>query len=162
MIIRLGGWLQGENRVFEGEDPDALAGFHDSLVRITGPVRYNLAASLAGNELLVRGSLSVEVSARCSRCGEWTASCCSEPKFLRSIPIKTLHDVINLTEDIREDTLLSFPSNFVCSPSCKGLCLVCGANLNHAACSCLPKQGRDEWQILDKWLKDRPEGRPRA
>ena len=108
MIIRLGVWARGEDRVFEGEDNDALGDFQDALVRITGPVRYSLVAHLAGNELLVRGSLAVEALARCARCGEWAASICSEPKFLRSIPIDTLHDVINLTEDIREATLLSF------------------------------------------------------
>ena len=43
---------------------------------------------------------------------------------------------VDLTEDVREELLLAVPSCFYCSPDCKGICPMCGANLNHETCSC--------------------------
>jgi uncharacterized protein len=162
MILQLGGWARNEDRVFEGEDPDALRDFQDPLIRLQSPIRYRLTAHLAAGELLVRGEVSVAVSARCGRCGEWRDAVFRAPDFLRSIPVRTLNDVINLTEDIREDTLLAFPANFVCSASCQGVCPECGANRNQAACSCSLKNGHAGWRALDTWQPAQPSGRAGA
>ena len=35
-----------------------------------------------------------------------------------------------------EDIFLSFPTNFLCKDDCKGLCPVCGKNLNDGPCGC--------------------------
>ncbi len=43
---------------------------------------------------------------------------------------------LNLDELIREDIYLSLPSRFLCSENCKGLCPVCGADLNEEKCNC--------------------------
>jgi len=41
---------------------------------------------------------------------------------------------INLTPLVREYMLLEVPINPICKPDCKGLCLVCGGNLNETQC----------------------------
>ena len=41
---------------------------------------------------------------------------------------------INLRPLIREYMLLDIPIKPLCSPDCKGLCLVCGENLNESNC----------------------------
>jgi uncharacterized protein len=41
---------------------------------------------------------------------------------------------INLTPLVREYMLLAVPISPVCSPDCKGLCPICGENLNEVAC----------------------------
>ncbi len=46
------------------------------------------------------------------------------------------HQEIDLTELLRQEILLHFPTSLVCSGSCKGLCLKCGANLNDKDCNC--------------------------
>ena len=43
-------------------------------------------------------------------------------------------DVIDITEDIRQELILASPMIPVCQTSCRGLCLICGQNLNVAAC----------------------------
>lgn len=35
---------------------------------------------------------------------------------------------------LREDMILSMPARFLCRPDCKGLCPVCGADLNAGEC----------------------------
>jgi uncharacterized protein len=43
---------------------------------------------------------------------------------------------VELDAIVREQVLLALPSYPVCKDSCKGLCPVCGANLNDRECGC--------------------------
>ncbi len=43
---------------------------------------------------------------------------------------------IDLSKDIRDMILLSLPMTPICSESCKGLCQVCGIDLNKEDCDC--------------------------
>lgn len=47
---------------------------------------------------------------------------------------------LDLDELIRTDILLELPTKFLCKPDCKGLCPVCGKNLNIGSCNCNPHQ----------------------
>lgn len=44
---------------------------------------------------------------------------------------------INLSEIAVTDLLLQLPSKFLCHEDCKGLCMVCGCDLNESECDCL-------------------------
>jgi uncharacterized protein len=44
--------------------------------------------------------------------------------------------VIDLDPIVREQILLALPGYPVCGESCRGLCSVCGANLNERECGC--------------------------
>jgi len=46
------------------------------------------------------------------------------------------NDEIDLGQLMREQFLLSVPMKPLCGDLCKGLCPVCGTNLNRAACDC--------------------------
>lgn len=46
---------------------------------------------------------------------------------------------LSLDEMIREQVLLAVPMRPLCSEDCKGLCAVCGADLNKGACGCPPE-----------------------
>ncbi|AKU91248.1 YceD family protein [Vulgatibacter incomptus] len=43
---------------------------------------------------------------------------------------------IDLAPIVREQILLALPMDSLCRDDCKGLCQVCGLNLNEGACSC--------------------------
>ncbi len=43
---------------------------------------------------------------------------------------------IELDEAIWPNVLLSINTKYLCQPGCKGLCPVCGADLNETSCSC--------------------------
>ncbi|MGM9540479.1 YceD family protein [Anaerovibrio sp.] len=45
-------------------------------------------------------------------------------------------DVIELAPVIRDVLLSDQPLNNICNADCRGLCLKCGANLNHGDCGC--------------------------
>ena len=43
---------------------------------------------------------------------------------------------LDITGDIRQEILLSYPVKFLCRENCEGLCPECGKNLNGGFCSC--------------------------
>ena len=45
-------------------------------------------------------------------------------------------DVIDMHDLVREQVLLALPEKPLCSRSCKGLCPICGADLNTEVCEC--------------------------
>ena len=45
-------------------------------------------------------------------------------------------DSVDLTKILLEILIIAIPYKVLCTNLCKGLCPVCGINLNHKACSC--------------------------
>ena len=43
---------------------------------------------------------------------------------------------IDISHVVSQVVLSSFPQSVLCSPNCKGLCSVCGENLNYDTCDC--------------------------
>jgi uncharacterized protein len=48
---------------------------------------------------------------------------------------------IDLDEIIKEQIYLSLPMKVLCSDQCRGLCPICGMNLNVSDCHCHREQG---------------------
>ncbi len=42
-------------------------------------------------------------------------------------------EIINLKNTIQEQVVMEFPLKALCKPDCKGLCPICGADLNSRA-----------------------------
>lgn len=59
---------------------------------------------------------------------------------------------INLEPLLREYALLEFPINPICKPDCKGLCPVCGEDLNLADCGHRPESD-SPFSVLKDLLK---------
>jgi uncharacterized protein len=59
-------------------------------------------------------------------------------------------NVIDLTSAVRDAVLLSVPMKPLCSAQCKGLCPVCGEDLNHTECSCSVHVADARWDALRK------------
>lgn len=51
---------------------------------------------------------------------------------------------IDITDFVRQEIILHFPPIPVCSKSCKGLCPLCGADLNDNPCDCKPLKAEQE------------------
>jgi uncharacterized protein len=56
--------------------------------------------------------------------------------------------VVDISGLAREATVLAVPSQIICSPECRGLCPVCGQNLNAGPCECPPQMGDERWSAL--------------
>lgn len=58
--------------------------------------------------------------------------------------VDTKNMKIDLTDMIRQEIILHFPLNLVCSSGCKGLCPVCGRDRNKEKCDCKVKNDFQE------------------
>jgi uncharacterized protein len=61
--------------------------------------------------------------------------------------------VIDLDPVVREQLLLALPGYPVCREDCKGLCTVCGVNLNERDCGCDRHVPDPRWAALEKFGK---------
>lgn len=44
---------------------------------------------------------------------------------------------IDLRPDVEQEIIMALPQQKMCRPECKGLCIVCGGNLNSSQCDCV-------------------------
>ena len=120
-----------------------------------GDITYRLSAVMAGADLIVTGTASVSLATVCARClDDIRVTIAVKDLCFHFEKVRDLE--IDLTDDVREELLLAVPSCFYCSPDCKGICPMCGTNLNHASCACDRQQAEPEpddapspWDQLD-------------
>lgn len=145
------GQVRQRPRRFTGEEPAAILELdHETQFQLTSDVRYALTAQRFAADLLVRGVLAVDVRSRCARCGESITRTVRDDAFACSFPLSAANELIDLTADIREAILLALPINFMCSETCRGVCVRCGVNLNKAPCTCGKPRPAIAWGALDQ------------
>ena len=66
--------------------------------------------------------------------------------------VEVKNDTLDLDELLREDILLELPTKFLCREDCRGLCSVCGKNLNKGPCGCTVSEGDPRMQVLKDLL----------
>jgi uncharacterized protein len=167
-VLELG---EGENFLESQETPESLEmGSLSSAFK--SEIRIKLWLHRHENEIVVRGTASFTVTEECSRCLEsydrkfdvqFEVFCDKigarrEEQGAREAEGETFtafHDgkVLELGPCLREAIVLAFPIKPLCKEDCKGLCPVCGKNLNEGTCNC-PKDKLDaRWSILDRLTK---------
>ncbi len=62
--------------------------------------------------------------------------------------------MLDLRAAVRETWLLTAPAFVQCTEECKGLCAVCGTNLNESSCNCAPTKADTRWDALLKHQSD--------
>jgi uncharacterized protein len=58
-----------------------------------------------------------------------------------------------LEDTLREQVLLAAPVKMVCREECKGLCPICGRNLNQEQCDCEQRLSDPRWDALSEIKK---------
>ena len=97
------------------------------------------------NRISVKAEVNAMADTRCSRCLEpirisvkadldalFDHQLDPEDPDLYSFEAST----VELTDAVRDALLLELPMRILCSEDCKGLCPVCGINLNKGTCTC--------------------------
>ncbi len=146
---------------WRGEDP----GLEFFQAHIQGTV------SLAkhGHDILVRGHLKGELGLACSRCLEpFTAPVetdfdlllapapsgarpAEEELSARELDLDFYQgETVDLEAIVREQIILMAPFKPLCREDCRGLCPVCGLNLNRETCSCPVEKSNSPFAQLAK------------
>lgn len=102
-------------------------------IRLAEPFSVEAFMTLAERELIVNVNIRCPLRLTCARCLEEFESTVA-PSTVLTYPVKP-DDVVDITEDIRQEIILAYPMVPVCRPDCKGLCSACGQNLNLASCA---------------------------
>ena len=95
-------------------------------------VAVSAFATKAEREIVVRADIRCMVRLSCARCLTEFEQELSTSGMWAYEAMAT--DVIDLTDDVRQEVILAYPMVPVCSPGCCGLCAVCGQNLNTGTC----------------------------
>lgn len=137
--------LVGEKTFAYDLTPEELEIKSDEL-KIEGTVKTEGRMSNAGDVLLLKAVMSARVHRICGRClKEFTAVTKAEavekfyPAGAENIEQDAFvydSDVIDITKPLREGLLLAEPMQALCKQDCRGLCPVCGADLNDGDCGC--------------------------
>ncbi len=147
-------------------DADRLEySFGEFPLLVKNPVRITVVKDEEGY-LNIHGSASVTVQIPCDRCLKNTevplelsfddrvhAGGAGSPAEAESVPKDDTDDegssfepdyylegyYLDVDKLLFGEALLNWPSRVLCREDCKGLCPVCGQNLNHGECGCVRK-----------------------
>lgn len=164
------GRLDREGTVLvEAQVPADDALWRDSGMEWSAPVDVRLRASYAGSgQVVVRGRVSGTLKQECRRCLRPV-----QAKFDEEITLVFDADAteeesdggeafvfdpssgnLDLSEAVRGEVILASNPYVVCHSECKGLCPMCGDDLNEGACDCTVEEVDPRWETL-RTLKDR-------
>ena len=134
----------------KAEEPGEILGLSeaDGFVA-SGAVACDLYVQMVDGVLIVRGTLSAPVEARCARCTQFFSTTVTDSGFLRDFPDVQGVEEVDITEDLREAVMLSLPHSPLCDESCKGLCVQCGKDLNDGSCGCRRREESGSWGALN-------------
>ena len=97
------------------------------------------------NRISLRAAATATVHSRCSRClepvqvperAEIDALYAKQPDPEDPDLYGFEAHALALEDAVKDALLLELPLQFFCKPDCKGLCPVCGVNLNKHTCTC--------------------------
>lgn len=123
------------------------------------PIKTRLRAIRVGDIVEVEGNIETSMRLACSRClNDFETRLASRfaLTYSRESPADTEEfgekeielsandmgliyfsgEEINLLHGIQEQIVMALPLQPLCQESCKGLCSICGANLNEGSCGC--------------------------
>ena len=147
MALDVGSALKNPGQVFSFTEAVKLPGMD-----ILGdPVRFEGVAvtgeyfCTGDNRISLRANVEAVVHTRCSRClepvqealrADIDALYAKQPDP-EDPDLYTFEAHALALEDAAKDALLlALPLQFLCKPDCRGLCPVCGGNLNRNTCTC--------------------------
>jgi len=142
--------IRDQPKIFTGElPPEALDLQALDGARNLEPIAYDLRITIAGEEVLLQGSLELPLEFECVKCAQFFKTTQKSASFARSFSLNEVPEGLDLGPELREELLLTFPTFPQCSPTCLGLCLKCGTNLNQTTCDCVTTNEDHRWSALD-------------
>ena len=117
-----------------------------SEIKHIDPLNLSGKVTKYGNTANVDVKVKTVFSLRCSRClEEFTKAIDKDYSF--NYPTEGDNRFVDISNDIRQELILGYSVKNLCKDDCKGLCPVCGKNLNQEKCNCqtkpIPKISRE-------------------
>lgn len=110
---------------------------------LKSPLRVCGDASYDGQIVNLKGNITAIIEVQCSRCLEsfdYHLDVEFDEDFSKLEHNEETYfieeEFIDLEDMVIDNVILSMPLKFLCSEECKGLCTICGKNLNKYQCDC--------------------------
>lgn len=139
-------------------------------------VKGTVRLTRTDRSILAKGSIQTEIELTCSRClspFNCPLTLTIEEEYFPTTDIYSgtplplpdepgcftidEHNILDLTEAIRQYAILAIPMKPLCHQDCAGLCPTCGANLNLSSCNCPPSPTDPRWSKLQELVRTEPE-----
>jgi uncharacterized protein len=118
----------------------------------------------SGDDYLLRAQIRGELETPCARCLEPARVAVDAPLVVTFVPADRDSDgdvglgddpdvvtfagsEIDVADEVRDEILLAIPVGPLCTPTCRGLCPVCGGNRNLVPCDCVERQRQGESKL---------------
>jgi uncharacterized protein len=156
MLLNLSTFRTAHERVTQVHAPGVFEDDQDSF-RVVVPVTLAFDIYKEEAQFRLAGRIQTTLELTCSRCLEpfaWPVDGVFDLRYLphaqntgegeREIEEDDLstafyeNETIDLGQLMREQFHLALPMKPLCGEACRGLCPVCGTNLNRGACACRP------------------------
>lgn len=117
----------------------------DRKITFNSSLNFNGEAINIGKSILITGTIQISLFLNCDRCLNNYSTNLSIPysenfSFDNDSENKNLNEItedsIDLWKSVNSEILLSLPMKALCNKNCKGICQVCGINLNNTSCNC--------------------------
>ncbi len=141
-------------------------------IKIIKPFKAVMRVEKKVNEVFIKGIVNGEVELQCSRCLKDYIMPIKTIFEITYHPVEILNkeELVELKKDemevdfyreglidtediIRDQILLNIPMKPLCSENCKGLCPVCGIDLNEFKCQCEKKEIDPRFAVLQSLLR---------
>jgi uncharacterized protein len=155
------------------EEKDSLLGYLETVPKIDfdfeTPLESEASIRKSGQSLLIKGKVAVQLRLHCVRClKEFTYPLASAFELtlhpLKGTPFEEEAELgegdmessyfdgeeIRLSEIACEQIFLEIPYQPLCHEDCKGLCPVCGNDLNLSSCGCTKEEFVSGFSALKK------------
>ena len=145
-------------------------------VKFPSPIEVEFNATLTGDEIICQGEVFNEIEIECSRCLElFDMPIKARLQFvvqMIDIPPEKEDDeddddfeiipksqtYIDIAQRVRDAIMLNIDLKPLCSENCKGLCPMCGVNLNESECECTPDKSDERWDTLKNLFEEHDNG----
>jgi uncharacterized protein len=139
-------------------------------IEFPDPIEVAISAAKTGDEIIIQGRISSTVEMECARCLDIFEMeinpkiqfvvqllDSTQPEFSDDddfvILPKTTNE-LDISDRVRESIILELPVKPLCYEGCRGLCPMCGINLNEAQCDCTPDKTDERWDSLKQLFGD--------
>lgn len=111
--------------------------FRNQEIKTPDPFELELNIYNSEETFTFTGKLKGELILECSRCLE-EFTYFVNVDIQEELPKENIEDINNveINDLLKNNIFLSLPIKPLCSEDCRGLCSVCGQNLNHGQCEC--------------------------
>lgn len=152
MLINLTDVLTSEGKVVEKQADTEITELHcrmgDFPVRDKTPLSLTLT-NLGINKAAVRGRMELTLAMNCDRCLkpvlqkitlDFTRQVCGSDEYEGDTEEDDQNFMdgyqLNVDDLIKNECFMNLPVKVLCKPDCKGICLMCGKDLNTGKCDC--------------------------